>query len=188
MPIFGYPLLQFSPKNEMMELTDRKVWNHAILSNGKSIKHPAEDEFKMVSTKHLQNELSQKVDRANLAKSQMLTRNGFSQEFPAGMKYNMYQEAHDEATKLQKNHWLTIYNMMRNGIQQEDSQNMLTESYQHFNKYKGLYEYVQEKFQRGESISAENIKEELASKKIRVKRLIKRRQNGFSMSSNMPRS
>ena len=58
MPIFGYPPLQFSPKNELFELTDRKVWNHHILSNGKSIKHPEEDEFKMIPTDLLKLELS----------------------------------------------------------------------------------------------------------------------------------
>ena len=90
------------------------------------------------------------------------------------MKYSMYKEAYDEAKKLQKNHWLAVYNMMKSGVQQEDSQNILTEQYQLLNKYKGLYEYVQEKFQKGEAISAENIKDELASKQIRVKRFFKR--------------
>ena len=110
-----------------------------------------------------------------------------TKEFPAGMKYGMYKEAHDEAKMLQKNHWLAVYNLMKNGIQQEDSQNVLTESYQLLNKYNGLYEYVKEKFQKGEAISAENIKDELASKKIRVKRFHKQHQNA-SIISNMQRT
>ena len=61
------------------------------------------------------------------------------------------------------------------------------QSYQLLNKYNGLYEYVQEKFRKGESISAENIKNELASKKIRVKRFFERRHM-TSMNSNMQRT
>ena len=33
-PIFGYPLLHFSPKNNGRSLTDKKTWRIAMLGSG----------------------------------------------------------------------------------------------------------------------------------------------------------
>ena len=37
-PVFGYPMMCYSPPNTGLSLTDRKVWRIAMLSDGKIVK------------------------------------------------------------------------------------------------------------------------------------------------------
>ena len=63
MPVFGYPLITYSPKSSALHATDSKVWKHAIVSNGDAVKDIANDEVKMISTKNLKFELTEKMDK-----------------------------------------------------------------------------------------------------------------------------
>ena len=64
MPIFGYPLIAYSPNHSENALTDRKVWKHAIVSEGSAIKDLSQNETKIISTAQLKLELTEKMDRA----------------------------------------------------------------------------------------------------------------------------
>ena len=49
-PIWSYPHLTFSPPNKELDMSDKKVWNHAIASEGRSIINHAKDDFRMITT------------------------------------------------------------------------------------------------------------------------------------------
>ena len=64
-PTFGYPLINYSPKQNTVSLTDAQAWNHAIISDGVSALKDLsqENEFVMKSTTQLKIELTEKQDR-----------------------------------------------------------------------------------------------------------------------------
>ena len=45
-PIFGYPMISYSPPSTNLKLTDRKVWRVAKLSDGKIFKEERPQEIK----------------------------------------------------------------------------------------------------------------------------------------------
>ena len=49
-PIFGYPMMSFSPRDNGRTLTDRKTWRIAMLGNGKILKQEDPTDVDYIST------------------------------------------------------------------------------------------------------------------------------------------
>ena len=91
-PTFGYPIMTYSPKTQERQLTDRDVWQHAIVSDGNRIKDVQENGARMISTDQLKIEMSQRITEAlrkGRSLSQIHTRNSHS--YPDGVKFHMYR-------------------------------------------------------------------------------------------------
>ena len=92
-----------------MTLYDENVWKHAIVSDGKAIKDLANDEFRLRSTADLKIELTEKVDAEN---NRRAFRRAKSPQYPAGVKYHMYEDVQKETYNAKKNHWQGLYKLM----------------------------------------------------------------------------
>ena len=63
-PTFGYPLINYSPKQCSKTFTDAAVWKQAIISDGTNIKDLTENNYVMKTTAQLKLELTSKQEKA----------------------------------------------------------------------------------------------------------------------------
>ena len=177
-PTFGYPHIQFSPPQAIANLTDAQVWKHAIVSDGAAIKNLAEDEHVMKSTSQLKLELTERQDRAEARAAQLKEQKkqnkmsglsdsqSISNHYPIGAKCHIYKEMQEDQQKNQKNQWKNIYALM--GVQIGQNQNIISEILDSYYKQNETMDRVYTKFQRGERIEKDDLKDDQDAYSARV--------------------
>ena len=126
-PTFGYPMINYSPKQCSKTFTDATVWKQAIISDCANIKDLSESDYVMKTTAQLKLELTSKQEKAEqklkeiieakkMNRMQGLDKNlQVSQQYPIGVKCHIYKELHEEYQKNHSNQWKNIYALL--GVQ-----------------------------------------------------------------------
>ena len=99
-PLFGYPLMQYSPneENQNLQLSDSRGWRLAILTDGAAIKDPCQEDFKMVSTAQLkaqQSDKRYKIWPKNNSLPTSQRQDQVKKPYPAGAKLKIFQDLID---------------------------------------------------------------------------------------------
>ena len=87
-----------------------------------------------------------------------------SQPFPEGVKCHMYKDLLEDHQKSHKNQWKNIYALM--GVQVGQNQNIISEILDSYYKQNEMHERIYTKFQRGERVEHEDLKEDPPGSRI----------------------